>query len=87
MAFPASFEESNAVLSRPGDMDDEECSPLSIARAEQDGMPVVISCWKLTQEELDEINRTGRVWLGILGQTMPPAWIAGNRPFANERNP
>ena len=34
--------------------------------------PVVISCWKLTKEELDLINKTGRVYLTVLGETMPP---------------
>jgi hypothetical protein len=82
MAVPASFDESNAVLGRPPDMTDEQCGPLSIARAtDTEGLPLVISCWKLTQAELDEVNRTGRIWLGIVGITMPPAWIAGNNPF------
>lgn len=81
MAFPASFEESNAVLGPPQGMDEDEVSSLCILRAEQDGAPVVISCWKLTKEELEEINRTGRVWLGIYGVTMPPAWVAGIKPL------
>ena len=82
MAFPADFPESNNVLGAPGDMGIEECEPLSVAHAFQDNHPLVISCWKLTREELDEVNRTGRVWLGIFGQTMPPAWVSGQRPFA-----
>jgi hypothetical protein len=81
MAFPASFDESNAVLGAPPGMSEEDCTCLSILRASQNGAPVVISCWRLTQAELEEINRTGRVWLGIMGVTMPPAWIAGEKPF------
>ncbi len=83
MAFPTSFDESNAVLSKPPDMTHEECESLSVCKTiDADSTPVVISCWKLTREELEEINRTGRVWLGILGETMPPAWIAGQSPFS-----
>ena len=82
MAVPTSFDESDAVLGRPSEMTDDQCGPLSIKRVEySDGTPVVISCWKLTQEELDEINKTGRVWLGILGVTMPPSWISGTKPI------
>lgn len=81
MAFPASFPESDAFLSAPEGMDEEQCSPLAIARVDCNGLPTVVSCWKLTAEELAEINRTGRVWLGIAGATMPPAWISGVSPF------
>lgn len=80
--FPASFDESNCVLSRPPQMDDEQCAPLSVCRtADTDGQPVVVSCWKCTQEELEEINRTGRVWLMLWGETMPPAAVIGIKPF------
>lgn len=84
--FPASFNEANHFLSRPEDMNEDQCDPLVVCLTEQaqgDGslLPVVISCWKPTQEELDEIIRTKRVWLGIIGNTMPPAWLAGCSPF------
>ena len=83
MAEPASFDESNAVLDRPQGMTDEECAPLSVCRATTpEGYPVVVSCWKLTREELDEINRTGRVWLMLWGVTMPPAYVTGTKPLA-----
>jgi hypothetical protein len=82
MAVPASFAESNLVLDSPPGMTPDECEPLSVLRTRTpSGQAVVISCWKLTAEELAEINRTGRVWLGILGHTMPPAWIDGTVPF------
>lgn len=82
MAFPASFDESNAVLGRPKGMTDDECTPLSVLITEDTAeQPVVVSCWKLTAEEMAEIQRTGRIWLGIYGQTMPPVWVVGERPF------
>ncbi len=75
----ASFDESNHVLARPQNMTAEECEPLSVHVS--DDPPVVISCWKLTKEELEEINRTGRVWLWIWGRTMPPALLTIQSPF------
>lgn len=78
----ASFDESNTVLGKPKDMNDGECSCLSVLRTKtMSGIPVVVSCWKLTQEELEEITRTGRVWLTVIGETMPPVALDGNRPF------
>ena len=62
------------VLGAPTGMDDS-CDPLTVCRTEWDGMPVVVSCWKVTPEELAEIQRTGRVWLAIWGESMPPAWV------------
>lgn len=81
MAFPTSFDESNEFLDAPPGMHD--CvGPLSVLRMKYpDGMPVVVSCFKVTAEELAEINKTGRIWLGVLGVTMPPAFLAGIKPF------
>ena len=80
--IPASFEESNDYLNPPPGMDLENCSVLSVHRGNTlDGTTVVISCWKLTKEELEEVNRTGRVWLGVMGVTMPPVWIVAEKPF------
>lgn len=66
-------------------MTDEECTPLNVCkgywRDEQGQLnPMVISCWKFTQEELNEINRTKRVWLKVVGATMPPVEIVGIKP-------
>lgn len=80
--IPTSFTESDAVLGRPQYMTDDECSCLSILRTTTtDGTPVVLSCWKLTAEELEEVNRTGRVWLTVVGQTMPPVMVDGVKPL------
>lgn len=88
MAEATSFDESDSVLGKPPGMTHEECSALSILRLQtQEGFPLVVSCWKLTAEELAEINKTGRVWLGIYGHTMPPAFVAGLKPFSTEQRP
>lgn len=80
--IPASFPESNIALSRPKDMTDEQCSPLCVFKGEDvEGTPVIISLWKLTKEELEEINKTGRVWLCIYGRGMPPVALGTSDPF------
>ena len=87
--IPTSFAESNDYLSGPSDMTVEQCAPLSVLRGvfAEVGLPAVISCWKLTKEELDEINRTGRVWLTVYGLTMPPVALTIAKPFGSQEPP
>lgn len=36
----------------------------------------VVSCWQLTPEELEEVKRTGMVWLSVFsGPTSPPVCV------------
>ncbi|MCY4431396.1 MAG: hypothetical protein OXC11_13525 [Rhodospirillales bacterium] len=39
-----------------------------------------ISCWQLSEEELEEVQRTGKVWLWVWGQH-PPVAVTGECPF------
>ena len=39
-----------------------------------------ISCWKLTEEELAEVAKTGVVWLMVYGGH-PPVCVVGEKPF------
>ncbi len=80
--IPSAFEGETDYLGAPPGVSPEECEPLSIMRGDMNGTPVVISCWKMTREELDEVNKTGRVWLMVWGVTMPPACLCGIRPFS-----
>lgn len=75
--YPSGFDESNGQLSPPEGVSEAKVKTLRVFR---DGEQV-ISCWKPTQEEIDEIQRTGRVWLGVMGITMPPVYITGFSPF------
>lgn len=80
--FPSSFDESNHSLDKPREMTHEQCDPLSVYVGRNvENLPVVVSCWKCTPEELAEINRTGRVWLIVHGVTMPPVSVCGEKPF------
>ena len=82
MAEPTAFDGDNCTLDKPQDMSSDECVSLSVLKWKtSSGEPLVTSCWKLTQEELNEINRTGRIWLTIYGVTMPPACVDGVQPF------
>lgn len=86
MAYPAAFDKSNVVLERPPTMTADECEPLNaFVGVQQDGLRVIISCFKVTAEELAEIQKTGRIWLAVYGQAMMPVSISGHSPFVGEK--
>lgn len=79
--IPVDFPERNKVLEKPKGMTDEECHDLEIFT---DGKQCV-SCWKLNKEELELIQQTGKIYLGVVsGQTQPPVWIAVENPFVTQ---
>lgn len=80
---PSSFDESNGTLDAPKGFDPDVCEPLSIWRGNESktGAFLQISCWKLTKEELEEFQRTGRVYLIIWGGLHPPVSLTANNPF------
>lgn len=78
----SAFDEETDVLGPPSGMAEEDVYSLSVWRGKDStGESRVISCWKLTREELELINKTGRVWLHVLGDTMPPVCLEVAHPF------
>lgn len=77
------FDEETTVLHPPEGMTSDEVFALSVGKGIYvDGnFPVVVSCWKPTAEEWEEMRRTGRVWVAIMGHTMPPVIISGHNPY------
>lgn len=76
------FDEENAVLDPPVGVSNEDVQCLSVFRGHTDGgVPVVISCWKPTPEEWEEMRRTDRVWVMVCGATMPPIAVIGKKPW------
>jgi hypothetical protein len=77
--IPSSFDEVNLVLDAPPTLPDLE--PLNVfVGLISPTQPVIISCWKMTKEEIEEFTRTGRVWLVVQGMGMPPVLLSGIKP-------
>ena len=73
MAEPVEFPEQNTVWRGTGDVDD-----LPANLDPETGQTV--SCWRLNEKELAEVQETGVVWLYIWGQH-PPVFVAGQNPW------
>jgi hypothetical protein len=81
------FDEDNDVLHPPNGISPDEVIPLSVFRGRNaHGIPVVISCWKFTEDELKEMLKTKRVWLIVAGETMSPVFVSGITPFEKVQN-
>ena len=74
------FERANCVLcTQPGE---EPAETLEVLAAHtRSGVPCYVSCWKLTQEELEQILKTKRVWLIVYGDGHPNVAVCGEEPF------
>jgi hypothetical protein len=85
-----SFPEENLILEAPLGVTAEQCQPLPVytgllkVEGFKEEVPAIISCWKVTKEELEEIRRTGRIWLFVYGRGMPPVALSGKNPFSKE---
>lgn len=71
MANPVGFEGANMVFTAPDTMKPRECSDLEVFK--QDNL--IVSCWRLSKEEIAKINETGVVWLSIIGASLPPVKV------------
>lgn len=82
------FDEQNTVLHPPEGWTADECEALSACSATlDDGSPIVVTCWKPTAGEWEEMRKTGRVWLVVWGMTQPPVAVVGRSPFRREGSP
>jgi hypothetical protein len=71
---PIQFKEQNVTYTAEG------CNDLPAHKAADQ----IISCWKLTKEELEQINKTGVIWFSVMGQSQPPIWLGTENPFKEE---
>lgn len=81
--LPTTFEGQNFTFTKPANMTDEQCMDLPVYKGrDSDGYPEIISCWKFSKEDLEEIQRTGYIYLNICSEEMPPVSLFTGNPFA-----
>jgi hypothetical protein len=73
------FPEVNVILAK----DQPEYVPLPVFVDGRDEMKPVTACFKLTPEELEEINRTGVLWYTqcTFGNAFHPVRMSTQNPF------
>lgn len=92
MAQHVDFPERNDFIGKPKNLTENQCDALPIARilthipgpTYQD--PAVettahVSCWELSEEEREEVAKTGKVYLKVLGNSTYPVSLHGKLPI------
>ena len=84
MAVAVGFEGANTVFQAPKGKEetvhDLECfQPADKSQ--------IVSCWRLSKEEIEQVNQTGVVWLRIMGNGMPPVYVSGEALVLVEGRP
>ena len=74
---PVNFPEHNKVFTKPEGWFDEECQPLPVFQNDEQ----IISCWEVTNEDIEKMKKTKRIWLSIHGNAQPPVWVSADYPF------
>lgn len=73
---PTNFEEANVSLAPPEGVSEDDVGTLRVLRAGGD----TYSCWKPSRAELDEIERTGRVYWHFRHEPCVMGWRKGSKP-------
>lgn len=65
--IPVKTEYANIVFTAEG------CENLPGTMAvNENGTPEIETCWELSLEELEQVNKTGRIYLYVMGRSIPP---------------
>lgn len=78
MADPIQFPGSNLLLCAPDEQPNIQSLPAYCNKV------TTTTCWKLSEAELAEINKTGEVYLTVLGHLHPPV-LVGSESFIRQQ--
>lgn len=83
---PTSFLEENVLLGVPPGLSSEQCESITAYQGfQEDGMPVTVTCWKFTKEDLEQLRKTGRLWLVHAGHDVSPIYPTTENPFSQDQ--
>ena len=69
---PVEFENANGKLRAPG------CGDLPIIQTRDN---CLVSCWEMSEAEKKEFQKTGKIWLTVIGLKHPPVCMSVEKPF------
>lgn len=74
---PVKFNGVNLTYKKPDNMTDKECGSLPVNQ--KDG--VIVSCWELSEEDIENLIRTKIIWLGVHTNVQPPVYLTVHMPI------
>jgi hypothetical protein len=85
---PTTFEQAYSKPLGAGDNPNTSDLPRCVCTNDDTpGVVSVLSCWEPSYEELAEIIRTRKVWIGVMAHpsrpTQAPIWVLGSDPIAS----
>ncbi len=76
------FEHANITMQKPEGMSEEDCYDVrACVCLSTNDLPMVVTKWEITEEDIEKIRKMGGVYLGIVGSTMPPAFVTADDIF------
>jgi hypothetical protein len=78
---PSDFTESNFRYAPPPDMEASQVSWIAAWRGEAkggsvDGAPMIVTAWRPTEVELEQLLRGGVIFLTVMGTQLPPHYLS-----------
>lgn len=78
---PIDFKQSNTVYTKPSNwVEEAECGSLPCRVSNG----VIISCWYIPFIKRLKLLFTGRVWLGVVSDGMPPVYLDTDFPVEED---
>lgn len=74
---PVEFEGQNNVYHKPESMSEEECGSLPVNQTKD----IIVCCWELDENDIKDILKTKRIWLGIITSVQPPVFLTTGEPY------
>lgn len=69
---PVKFEDANAKMIAPG------CGELPVIQTKDN---CLVSCWEMSEEEKKEFEKTGKIWLSVIGLKHPLVCMSVEQPY------
>lgn len=77
---PKNFEEANINYTKPEGWTDEQCVTLPAFKNDE----VIISCWEISDEELEVLKVTKEIWFYLHAPVQVPIILTADNPFQTE---
>lgn len=77
--IPIPFHERERVLAPPTGKHDEIAGLRIVDATYYDGSPMMISCWQLSDEDLETIIKTRKIYHAVLGNTHSPTMLTAHK--------